>query len=200
VLWDSLDGANEEEAHDQLELGEAGVMQILLETIDDPEGIDMGYEGVDLADWFNAMACLETELQGAIDAVAEERVFPWQSETDSVCSEKSMLSETLYVKPRNNSLLVRGATLVEHGPTTLVVRLSREGKRHRWHWRCEDNPCHVTVPEHARGSWSSATVSVGDHEGVARGGWAGAVAQKAALGGRVGPYSKHGAVREYSSR
>lgn len=197
VLWDSFDAATDLEPHDFLELGESGVMTLLTESLADTSAADLGYEGVDLADWMNALACYDPESSEALLSVAQEREFPW-SDAETQCSDKSVAYEQLVVSRQGRGLRVALASKSQL-PESLEVKLRLGAQVHQWTTRCKASPCAIKVPENIRSSLDAVQVSIRDAEGRARGSWAGPLALKEALGGTLGPVSKHGHVREYRS-
>lgn len=197
VLWDSYDASSEDEPHDVLEIGESGVMSLLTESLQANGSVDIGYEGVDLADWMNALACVYPESSEALVSVAEERDYPWVEETAD-CSDKAVAYEALSLERRGQFLHVavdRTSTL----PDQLEIKLKHEGEVHRWSMRCGSSVCEVRVPKTLGVELDASVVVVQDSTGRFRGSWSGPVAIEQALGGKRGPASAHGRVREYLS-
>ncbi|MBT6178403.1 MAG: hypothetical protein HOI23_14250 [Deltaproteobacteria bacterium] len=197
LLWDSFDSESLEEPHDTLEIGESGVMALLGDWMRDPNVADIGYEGVDLADWMNALACFAPESNDALMSLAQERVYPWSTE-ETDCTQKALGYQQISITRIGNVLrLLPGS---KHGlPNKVEVKLVVGGNRYRWVERCGKEYCDVRIPKGPGGSLDDATLSISDVHGLARGSWAGEGALRAALGGMAGLRSRYGNVREYRS-
>ncbi|MCP4498515.1 MAG: hypothetical protein GY822_00925 [Deltaproteobacteria bacterium] len=91
LLWDAFDdGINEE--HDEMHLGEEGVMNILLQPLDANE-TDVGVRGVDLADWLLGGYCYAPETAAASEALVLERALPWPEIGAQHCAQKTLRSQ-----------------------------------------------------------------------------------------------------------
>ena len=86
ILWDLLDDSGDAEPHDQIALGEQGIMDILLEDLTNQQRPDIGVEGVDLADVLNRVECRHDPIIEPVAALSQ-RNFPWESAEHQNCQK-----------------------------------------------------------------------------------------------------------------
>lgn len=102
IMWDAFDPANEE--HDTVALGADATMRILREVLPGSR-TDVGARGIDLADFLDAITC---ELAGDAEgpqALADDRAFPFDIESDGTCAGKG-LGERLTIHEEEGQLVL----------------------------------------------------------------------------------------------
>lgn len=72
------------EAHDNLAIGEALSMHLLIDKIID-RTIDIGPRGVDLSDWLNLLSCLPEVDIDTVFPMIDYSLYPWELETEQSC-------------------------------------------------------------------------------------------------------------------
>lgn len=75
LVWDAFDGASAAERFDAVELGEGGVMDVLVRGFGGGNWVDVGAPGIDVADFLNLAAC--DTSSAAVQALADERAYPF---------------------------------------------------------------------------------------------------------------------------
>lgn len=75
LIWDAFDAASPAEPFDAVELGEDGLMDLLVRGFGGGNWVDVGAPGIDVADFLNLTAC--DTSSAAVQALADERAYPF---------------------------------------------------------------------------------------------------------------------------
>ena len=191
ILWDLLDDSGDAEPHDQIALGEQGIMDILLEDLTNQQRPDIGVEGVDLADVLNRVECRHDPIIEPVAALCRERNFPWESAEHQNC-QKAHEGLPLTLDPAGEELVIALGDL-SHDVTSRW-RIRSQGTERSL--TCKSLPCATGVivqPETRVLMWRL--------DGPEELSFAGDEAKRKALGGRlVAPDAYGQPVRSYRAR
>lgn len=192
ILWDALDPARPEEPFDQIEIGEEGHMQLLLEHMVRPERADLGPRGLELSDWLGELYCNFPEVQGQLQPLAQDRDYPWDPQEHASCEQRKGKVPALWrLELRQGKLwLVAGQSQEPPGMLRLR-RLEQPKDTEAWEaLRCDALPCPVAQAQPTQ----VVVVSAPGHRDWPGASWVGEQAHWLSPGQiRVGP---QGATRE----
>ncbi|MCA9557789.1 MAG: hypothetical protein KC583_04400, partial [Myxococcales bacterium] len=87
LVWDAFDGPSAAEPFDAVELGEDGLMDVLVRGFGGGDWVDVGAPGIDVADFLNLAAC--DTSSAAVQALADERAYPFDVEGALRCDKGS---------------------------------------------------------------------------------------------------------------
>ncbi len=192
ILWDSYDGYRVEEPFDEIELGAAGSLQLLIDYFGEGLSVDVGVEGIDLADWLNALSCA-LDNPKEVRALARDRSYPWELEWISCPPLKGALNPLILFE-RGGALYLDSRGPIDLESIQLEQHLPQQGARQAL--SCEQLPCKLlskVAPE------EQLLLRAQDRVGqpLLRS-WTGALALERLLGGKLLP-GKPFATREYQN-
>lgn len=194
ILWDAMDPTHQDEPFDQLEMGEVGVFEVVVDYITLGERPDMGVGGVDLADWLNGFGCLFPESADGIAQLCEEdRDFPWTPDDLDCPAEKPNLASPLRLVQREGRLWIETEHAHIGGDDLMLVSDMGYGWQ-QWEIACPVFPCDTGIASDTNGVFVVSPTR--GQQPFRAGSWTGPAATNRLLGGRLvtGP---NGMIREY---
>ncbi len=191
ILWDIYDGASDAEPFDRVAIGAEGSMRILLDYFGgDGIPVDVGLRNVELTDYLNAVTCWYEDVAVDLQAVVDDREYPYDVEDGANCDFKGAGLPDVSIEVVDGVATLVGkvsSTVYDvHVETALAL-----GKRQV---RCASSPC---VAARGVGSGHRIVAVAEGPDGVSAASWVGADAARRLHGGGRVAFGAFGRVRTY---